>query len=75
MKFPSKVTAYSESILPKFPIVLVQLQFSDMTPGELYAKVKKSFDDIEDFIEVLDCLYALQRIDIDESRGTISLVG
>lgn len=75
MKFPSKVTAYSESILPKFPVVLAQLQSGDMKPGALYAKVKRDFDNVEDFIEVLDCLYALKRIDIDESWGTISLVG
>ena len=38
-----------------------------MTPNELYAKVKKSkIKDIAEFVEVLDCLYAMNKIEIRE---------
>nr|WP_211209095.1 ABC-three component system middle component 7 [Selenomonas bovis] len=38
-----------------------------MTPQELYAKVRKSkIKNISEFVEVLDCLYAMNKIKIDE---------
>ena len=38
-----------------------------MTPKELYAKVMKSkIKDIREFVEVLDCLYAMNKIEIRE---------
>lgn len=67
MKIPSKVTPYKESTIAKFPIVLSILEKGDMTPTELYAKVKKSkINDITEFVEVLDCLYALNKIELRE---------
>ncbi len=67
MKVPSKVTAYKESTIAKFPIVLSLLEKGDMTPKELYAKVMKSkIKDIREFVEVLDCLYAMNKIEMRE---------
>lgn len=67
MKMPSKVTPYKESTIAKFPLVLAILEKGDMTPSELYAKVRKSkIKDITEFVEVLDCLYAMNKIDIRE---------
>lgn len=67
MKMPSKVTPYKESTIAKFPIVLAILEKGDMTPSELYAKVRKSkIKDITEFVEMLDCLYAMNKIDIRE---------
>ena len=67
MKVPSKVTPYRESIIAKFPIVLSQLEKKDMTPNELYAKmIKSKIKDIREFVEVLDCLYAMNKIEIRE---------
>lgn len=40
MRLPSKVTPYKDSILAKFPIVLAALQTKNLTPSELYKKVK-----------------------------------
>ena len=69
MKVPSKVTPYRESIIAKFPIVLSQLEKKDMTPNELYAKmIKSKIKDIREFVEVLDCLYAMNKIEI---RGEV----
>lgn len=67
MKVPSKVTPYKESTIAKFPIVLSILEKGDMSPKDLYAKVKKNkIRDITEFVEVLDCLFAMNKIEIRE---------
>lgn len=66
MKFPSKVTPYKESTIAKFPIILLQLEKCDMSPGDLYKKVKNKVTDVREYIEILDCLYALNKIEMRE---------
>ncbi len=67
MKVPSKVTPYKESTIAKFPVVLSILEKGDMSPNELYSKVKRSkIKDITEFVEVLDCLYAMNKIEMRE---------
>ncbi len=74
MKVPSKVTPYKESTIAKFPVVLSILENKDMTPNELFEKVRKSkINDVTEFVEVLDCLYAMNKIDIQE--GVLHYVG
>lgn len=41
MRFPSKVTSYKVSTIALFPVILIQLEKKDLTPSELYKKVKK----------------------------------
>ena len=64
MKFPSKVTPYKESIIAKFPMVLEKLEKKDMAPGELYKSVKNKVADIKEFMDIMDCLYALNKIEL-----------
>ena len=66
MRFPSKVTPYQASILAKFPVVLSCLENEDMRPDILYKKVKSKMTDIGEFLEILDCLYALGKIELYE---------
>lgn len=73
MKFPSKVTPYKESIIANFPVVLQQLEKKDMTPAELYKKVKNKVSNIGEYTEILDCLYALNKIELVE--GVLHYVG
>ena len=74
MKVPSKVTPYKESTIAKFPVVLALLEGNDMTPTDLYAKVKKTkIKDISEFVEVLDCLYSMSKIELCE--GVLHYVG
>lgn len=65
MKFPSKVTSYKESSLALFPAILNHLEKKDMTPSELYKKTKKKVAGIQEFLEILDCLYALNKIELE----------
>lgn len=71
MKFPNKVVSYNESIISKFPIVLSVLIEKDYSVEELYFKLKTNFNNINDFLDVLDCLFALEKININ--RNTRSL--
>lgn len=66
MKLPSKITSYSESSISKFPYVLKAVREGKKTPLELYSKAKKKHISIAEFMEVLDGLYALGRIDLNE---------
>jgi hypothetical protein len=73
MRFPSKVTAYKESSIAKIPIILRELEKNDMTPKELYSKVKKKVSGVQEFTEILDSLYAMRKI--EEKEGSIHYVG
>lgn len=73
MRFPSKVTLYKESSLAKMPIILRKLEKNDMTPRELYGKVKKKVSGVQEFTEILGSLYAMRKI--EEKEGRIHYVG
>lgn len=74
MRLPSKVTPYKQSILPRFIPVLKALKKKPMTPPELFAKVDGSVKGVGDFVEVLDCLYALRAIELDDRDGLLRYV-
>ena len=66
MKMPNKVTPYKESSIAKFPVILAFLEKEDMTPSELFWRVKKDkIQNIDEFVEIIDCLYAMHKIEID----------
>lgn len=73
MKFPSKVTSYKESTIAKFPVALNYLEKNDMMPSELYKKMKNKVSGIQEFLEILDSLYALNKIELVE--GVLHYVG
>lgn len=75
MKFPSKVTPYQASILAKFPAVLSCLETENMKPDALYKKVKSKVSDVGEFLEILDCLFALGKIELYEEEGVLHYVG
>lgn len=64
MIWPSKVTKYSESTLSLFPVFLNELNKVDLSPNDLFKKTKKKVKDIREFVEVLECLYALNKIEL-----------
>lgn len=75
MRFPSKNTSYSESIIAKFPAVLGILERADVTASELYRAVKDTTEDIGEFIEILDCLYALGKLELNAETRSLHYVG
>lgn len=64
MRYPSKVTTYKESSIAVFPIVLGYLEAQDLTPSELFKKVRNKVSGIQEFSDILDCLYALNKIEL-----------
>jgi hypothetical protein len=66
MKLPNKVITYNESIISKFPIVLNILRNEDCKAIELFNQIKNRIEDINDFLDVLDCLFALGAINLNE---------
>lgn len=73
MKFPNKVINYNESIISKFPIILSQLQIKDYSISSLYEKIKNKVENINEFLEILDCLFALNKIKLDENTRRLYL--
>ncbi len=74
MRLPSKITSYSESVISKFPPILLVLQNADAGAFALYEATMKHFSDIEEFLDTLDCLFALQRIRYDAEREVLCYV-
>lgn len=65
MKLPSKFISYKDSIISKFPIFLSHLESVDLSVLELYKKTRKDVDNISEFMDILDCLYVLGKIDFN----------
>ena len=61
MKFPNKVTSYKDSTLSKFPIVLGKIKIKDYPVSILYKELEDKIT-LQDFIDVLDCLFVLNQI-------------
>lgn len=74
MRLPSKITSYRESVISKFSPVLSVLQKSDIEIFALYKTTMKYFSSIEEFMDTLDCLFALQKIRYDEEREVLCYV-
>lgn len=62
MRLPSKVTPFKASVLAKLPMLLKILQERDIRAGELYHKVKSRMSPA-DFIEAMDCLFLLGKVE------------
>ena len=71
MQLPNKLYSYHESVLSKFPVVLRALQDADYTVTDLYLYARNYIQDTSEFLAVLDCLYALNAIDYDESEEVL----
>ena len=71
MQLPNKIVSFKESVLYKFPIILCELDKNKISINELYMKTMKSFKSIDEFIDVLDCLFALNKIQYDEESGRL----
>ena len=74
MKLPSKITSYKESVLSKFPPILVVLQNADTGVLALYESTMKYFSGIEEYLDTLDCLFALNKVKYDAEREVLCYV-
>ena len=74
MLLPSKLNSFNQSVLSKFTIVLSVLKVKTFSPLDLYMEVNKEINSIIEFVDVLDCLYALNKIEYDEKKEVIKYV-
>ena len=74
MQLPNKLYSYNYSVLSKFPILLKSLQKGDVQVLSLFMSNQDKFESINDFIETLDALYALRKIDYDVGKSTFMLI-
>ena len=74
MLLPNKLVSYDQSILPKLPVILRELKKKPVSVHELYKRVIKKMSGVSEFIEVLDCLYALGKIEFDEKEEVLRYV-
>lgn len=66
MQLPNKLYSYKNSTLALLPIVMKELQDRPVPVKELYKRVRPYLSDSTDFIAVMDCLYALRALDIND---------
>lgn len=66
MQLPNKLYSYKASTLSLVPKVLKTLQNGSISVKDLYLTIRPELADATDFLSVMDCLYALRAIDIDE---------
>lgn len=65
MLLPNKLFSYNQSVLSKLPIFMKSLDTAQ-TPKKLYQNLYSSVSSPLEFMDVLDCLYALSKINIDD---------
>jgi len=74
MRLPNKVTPYSKSVIAWFPAILNSLQEKELSPQDLMEALVKGKANMGDFLDALDCLYALGRIELSEEGGLLRYV-
>lgn len=74
MRLPNKLYSYNESVLSKFPVVLRALQERDFSVGDLYLYIRNYIADASEYLQIIDCLYALNRIDYDKEGEVLTYV-
>lgn len=74
MKLPSKIINYDESIIGKFSFILDEVSNKEINIYELFDKLKKKFNSVEEYLITLEVLYLLNKIEILEDSEVIKYV-
>ena len=75
MRLPNKIFSFNESVLSKFPLLLSTISETPVSIRQMYQQVANKVEDVSEFLEVLDCLYALGKIRYDEEMRVLRYVG
>lgn len=75
MRLPNKVTSYQESTLSKLVVLLDVLCNGDVSLIELYSGTQQNFSDISEFIDAIDVLFALNKLEYDQKLEVLHYVG
>lgn len=74
MLFPDKLFTYRESVISKFPVVLDIVKKQPIAIKDLYVAVNSEVSGTSEFMDVLDCLYALGKIELDKEEEVLRYV-
>ncbi len=72
MQLPNKLYSYKASTLALIPKVLTELKSGPKEVKDLFLLIRPSLSDATDFLSVMDCLYALRAVDINEEGEVFS---
>ncbi|WP_349815667.1 ABC-three component system middle component 7 [Pseudomonas fluorescens] len=72
MILPNKIISLEESCLPK-AAKLLQFLSEKNSVQNIYCDYKDDFFDVSDFIDALDLLFVLKKIQVDLTTGDIQL--
>lgn len=74
MRMPNKVNSFSNSVIALFAPILACLEKQDMTPHKLFEAAKTNSSDMSIFIDALNCLYKLGKVEIPEGTEVLRYV-
>lgn len=74
MRLPSKVNTFSDSVIALFTPILENLEKRAMSPHELLTAMKTKVSEISLFLDALNCLYKLGKIEIPEGTEVLRYV-
>ena len=74
MKLPRKIINNDESIIGKFSFILDEISNKEINIYELFDKLKKKFNNVEEYLVTLEVLYLLNKIEILEDSEVIKYV-
>lgn len=72
MQIPNKLYSYNESTLALIPEALEHLKQGAVPVKELFTDMRGALNDPSDFLSVMDCLYALRAVDINDEGEVYS---
>ncbi|WP_420028018.1 ABC-three component system middle component 7 [Gardnerella vaginalis] len=72
MQLPNKLYPYEKSTLATLPVVLKIIKSGKTNVKDIFQSALDSLDEPTDFLSVMDCLYALNAIDMTD-EGEVKL--
>lgn len=72
MQLPNKLYPYEKSTLAILPVVLKIIKSGKTNVKDIFQSTLNSLDEPTDFLSVMDCLYALNAIDMTD-EGEVKL--
>ena len=74
VRLPNKSIPYGKSVFMYFPKILANLSKRACSPLQLYQKLDLPTKEWGDYLDALDCLYALGKIDMSPDGGKLRYV-
>ncbi|HFV2777729.1 TPA: ABC-three component system middle component 7 [Streptococcus agalactiae] len=72
MQLPNKLYPYQKSTLAYLPKVLNEIEMGNSNMKDIFHTLSEELDDPTDFLSIMDCLYALNAIEMT-NEGEVTL--